>query len=150
MITCNLAKMNLAKTPLPPPLTQLWMNETKIIDSFHLKDHVSPSCKEHFSPAPYKAMHPYLNTQAGEQTFTWLHRFRFILSAMPKVHHLFYLHRMVLRRNKYTVKCYKNGKKKACSPQSWLLALFTIYARRYTFLNILIFITKSICYSTMN
>ena len=110
---CNLAKMHAAKTPLPlsPPLDQLWINTTKIIDTFHLKNHVSATCKEVFSPAPYKATHPYLNTQAGEQTFTWLHRFRFLLSAMPKIHHMFYLHRMVLRRNKYTEKCYRYGRK---------------------------------------
>ena len=131
--TCNLAKMHAAKTPLPlsPPLDQLWMNVIKIIDSFHLRNHVSPACKELFSPAPYKATHPYLNTQAGEQTFTWLQRFKFILSAMPKAHHLFYLHRMVLRRNMYTSKCYKNGKKpvlpKACHQFTTKTSLLTVY-----------------------
>ena len=34
-----------------------------------------------------------------------------ILCAMPKVHHLFFLHRMVKHRNNYTVRCYKNGRK---------------------------------------
>ena len=40
-----------------------------------------------------------MNTQVGEQTFTWLYNFKHILCAMPKVHHLFYLHQMVVRRN---------------------------------------------------
>ena len=30
---------------------------------------------------------------------------------MNKIHHLFYLHRMVVKRNAYTEKCYRNGKK---------------------------------------
>ena len=48
---------------------------------------------------------------AAEQTFVWLSRFKKILCAMPKVHHLFYLHRMVKHRNAYTTACYKYGKK---------------------------------------
>ena len=47
----------------------------------------------------------------AEQTFVWLSRFKKILCAMPKVHHLFYLHRMVKHRIAYTTACYKNKKK---------------------------------------
>ncbi len=110
---CNLARLNAAQLPLPfpPPLDQMWLNTTKIIDSFHLKNHVSEKCKRLFSPAQVKEQYPCMNTQVGEQTFTWLHHFKHILCAMPKLHHLFYLHRMVVRRNQYTAKCYMYGKK---------------------------------------
>lgn len=110
---CNLAKLRVAKQPLPfpPPLDRLWLDVQKIIDVFHFKNHVSPDCRQKFSPAKMKEEHPNFNTQAGEQTFVWVHRFNHILCSMNKVHHLFYLHRMVLRRNNYTSKCYFNGKK---------------------------------------
>ena len=64
-----------------------------------------------YSPAKVKEKNPDFNTQAGEQTFVWVGRFKHILCAMKKCNHLFYLHRMVLRRNSYTCKCYLRGKK---------------------------------------
>lgn len=87
------------------------MNVVKVIDVFHFPNHISPICREKFSPAQMKAENPNFNTQAGEQTFVWVHRFKNILCAMKKCNHLFYLHRMVLRRNKYTVKSYQRGRK---------------------------------------
>ena len=110
---CNLERMRASRLPLPlePPLDQLWIKVIKIIDTFHLPNHVSEECKLKYSPERIKEKYPHFNTQVGEQTFTWLHRFRHILCAMPKIHHLFYLHRMVVRRNLYTAKCYQHGKK---------------------------------------
>ena len=110
---CNLEKIKAAKAPLPfpPPLDKLWLNLNKVIDVFHFANHVSPECREKFSPAKLKKEHPDYNTQAGEQTFVWIHRFSHILCSMNRTHHLFYLHRMVLRRNKYTSQCYLKGKK---------------------------------------
>ena len=87
------------------------LKTTKIIDTFHLKNHISESCRRQFSPERVEQQYPDMNTQVGEQTFTWLYHFKHILCSMPKVHHLFYLHRMVVRRNQYTAKCYKYGKK---------------------------------------
>ena len=110
---CNLAKLKVARSPLPlpQPLDTVWLNVVKIIDTFHIGNHVSATCKETFSPEKVKADNPDFNTQAGEQTFVWAGRFRHILCSMNKTHHLFYLHRMVLRRNNYTAKWYRNGKK---------------------------------------
>ena len=110
---CNLAKMEVACKVLtfPQPLDKVWLNVEKIIDSFHLKNHVSPKCREQFSPALIKTEHPDYNTQSGEQTFVWVGHFKYILCSMNKTHHLFYLHRMVLRRNLYSEKCYINGRK---------------------------------------
>lgn len=110
---CNLAKLKIARSPLPfqPPLDRLWLDVKKVIDVFHFKNHISPECQRQFSPAKVKEEHPHFNTQAGEQTFVWVHRFAHILCSMNKVHHLFYLHRMVVCRNAYTSKCYSYGKK---------------------------------------
>ena len=93
---CSLARLNAAKAPLPfpAPLDQMWLKIIKIIDTFHLKNHISESCRCQFSPERVKQQYPDMNTQVGEQTFTWLYH---ILCSMPKVHHLFYLHRMVVR-----------------------------------------------------
>lgn len=110
---CNLARINAAKAPLPfpPPLDKLWLDVEKVIDVFHFKNHISADCRKKFSPAKLKEEHPNFNTQAGEQTFVWVHRFSHILCSMNKTHHLFYLHRMVVGRNRYTSKCYVNGNK---------------------------------------
>lgn len=110
---CNLARLKVAQSPLPfpPPLDHMWHNVHKIIDVFHYPNHVSRDCQTKFSPESVKEKYPNYNTQAGEQTFLWVGRFKHILCSMNKTHHLFYLHRMVLRRNTYTVKCYKSGRK---------------------------------------
>ena len=110
---CNIDRMKVAQNPLPlpTPLDCLWLGIEKVIDSFHLSNHVSAACREKYSPSKLKADNPSYNTQAGEQTFVWVGRFRHILCSMNKVHHLFYLHRMVRRRNSYSAKCYRNGRK---------------------------------------
>ena len=110
---CGLQRLRIARQPLPfnPPFDRLWMTINKIIDSFHLPNHNDPQCREKYNPDSIKAENPAFNTQAGEQTFVWAGRFRHILCAMNKTHHLFYLHRMIRRRNAYTAKCYKFGKK---------------------------------------
>ena len=110
---CNIERMHIARKPLPlpPPMERAWMNVGKVIDVFHFGNHVSPQCKERFSPAKLKEENPDFNTQAGEQTFIWVSRFQHILCSMPKNHHLFYLHRMVLKGNAYTAKCYRRNKK---------------------------------------
>ena len=82
IIMCNLDRMKVAQKPLrfPPPLDKLWMNIEKIIDVFHFKNHVSPECQRKYSPANLKTAYPNFNTQAGEQTFVWIHRFNKILA----------------------------------------------------------------------
>lgn len=110
---CNLCRLRVAKKPLPlpPPMDHAWLSVQKIIDTFHLKNHTSDVCHTKYSPEEVKQRNPSFNTQAGEQTFIWMGKFKYIVCAMSKTHHLFYLHRMVRRRNKYTEKCYSNGKK---------------------------------------
>ena len=53
-------------------MDMLWLNIEKIIDVFHFPNHISPDCKDKFSPMKVKDEHPDYNTQVGEQTFTWV------------------------------------------------------------------------------
>ena len=110
---CNVCKLKVARKPLPlqAPFDRIWLNIEKVIDTFHFKNHVDPQCKTKYSPETLKRDHPDWNTQAGEQTFVWVGRFKHILCSMTKTHQLFYLHRMVRRRNAYTGKCYIFGRK---------------------------------------
>ena len=106
---CNLCRLNVARQSLPlaPPFDNMWL---EVIDMFHLRNHIS-QCQSKYSAQRLKDQHPHYNTQAGEQTFVWLSRYKHIVCAMTKTHHLFYLHRMVRRRNYYTAKCYSYGRK---------------------------------------
>ena len=110
---CNLDKLRVAQhpLPLPPPLDTAWLNVEKIIDKFHFANHIGKTCREKYNPEPFKVQHPKYNTQAGEQTFIWAGRFRNIVCSMTKAHHIFYLHRMVTRRNAYTSRCHERGKR---------------------------------------
>ena len=110
---CHLDGLKAAENPLPwaAPWDRAWMFIQKMIDSLDIRNHKDQSCKESYNPANLKKELPDGNTMAAEQTFVWLSHFKKILCAMPKVHHLFYLHRIVKRRNRYATTCYKNGKK---------------------------------------
>ena len=110
---CNLDRLRAVETPLPLPsrLDKMWMSVTKIIDVFHFCNHVGADCQRKYSPEHVKRLNPSWNTQAGEETFTWLSRFKHIVCSMLKHHHLFFIHRMVVSHNAYTVKCYKHGRK---------------------------------------
>ena len=108
---CNVDRMRVARHPLPlkEPFHRLWLDVNKVIDLLHLKNHKDPKCKKEYNPEALKESLPKLNTPVAEQTFIWSARFKKILGAMPKTHFLFYYHRMVVRRNRYTEKCYKNN-----------------------------------------
>ena len=90
---------------------RVWLSISKVIDTFHLRNHTRPECHTYYNPEKLKEAHPGYNTQACEQTFSWLGRYHKVLSSMPKVHNHFYLHRLVKRRNLYNSYCYKKGKK---------------------------------------
>ena len=110
---CHLDGLRAARNvlPWPAPWDKAWMSIRKIIDSLHIRNHKDKTCQKKYDPRILKEEIPNGNTMAAEQTFVWLSRFKKILCAMPKAHHLFYLHRIVKHRNNYTVKCYKSGKK---------------------------------------
>ncbi len=46
------------------------------------------------------------NTEAAEQTFVWLGRFKRLLNSMSKRKHHFFLHSLVRERNEYTEWCF--------------------------------------------
>lgn len=114
---CNLDRFRCTKEklPLPPPFDSMFININKLIDDFHLRNHKNPSCRQNYSSEKFKKMHPdkakTKNSSVCEQLFVWLGRFHKNLNSMTKRHFLFYLHRMVVRRNKYTERQYRNGKK---------------------------------------
>lgn len=66
---CSLAMLKVAKNPLPfaPPLDQLWLKVEKVIDVFHLKNHVSVQCRENFSLAELKKANPNLIPKLGSR-----------------------------------------------------------------------------------
>ena len=88
--------MKTAKEDLPfeAPFNKLWISISKIIDVFHLKNHKRTECHSKYNPKALET-HPTFNTQACEQTFSWLGRFHRILTSMPKLHNNFFLHRLV-------------------------------------------------------
>ena len=110
---CHLDGLKAVKQslPLPAPFDEMWIKIKKIIDSLHIRNHTDKRCKGLYLPENVKMNHPDFNTMAAEQTFVWLSRFKRILVAMGKTHHLFYLHRMVKIRNRYTELCYRCGRK---------------------------------------
>ena len=58
---------------------------TKIIDTLHISNHKDPKCKQIYHPDQVKKDDlSTFNTMTCEQTFSWLSRFKKILSAMQK------------------------------------------------------------------
>lgn len=110
---CNLCNLNVAKKPLPLPVPydMMWLNVSKFIDDLHLRNHKRPECKVLFSTARLRTKYESLNTPVCEQTFTWASKFKHIMNAMPKRRFLFFYHRMVVRRNIYTERCYMENRK---------------------------------------
>ena len=112
---CNIIKLRAAqeKLPLPDKFTKMW--QKVIVDGLHINNHKHEHCKTALHLDNIYRMYPDLkgtrNTMAAEQTFVWLGRYKKIISSMPKLHHLFFLHRLVKRRNRYNSECYKNHRK---------------------------------------
>lgn len=107
---CHLDTLRAARKelPLPYPFNTMWTNIKKVIDRLHLQNHVDPKCKEMYNPD--KILSKSFNTMAAEQVNVWASRLKRIMTPMPYLHHMFFFHRMVQRRNAYTECCYKVGK----------------------------------------
>ena len=111
---CHVDNLRIARKPLeslPGDLKFIWLDIKKIIDSLHIHNHKDTQCHQRYNPDQLKETNPYYNTMSCEQTFAWFSRYKKILGAMGKVHHHFYLHRMVKRRNSYISYCYSNGRR---------------------------------------
>ena len=107
---------------------KIWLKVTKVIDRLHLRNHKNKECHQLFSPEPFKEKNPHLNTPVTEQVFTWAARFKKILCAMPQERFLFYYHRMVVRRNRYTSRCHRESRlpvlpKVRSQFSTWLIVL---------------------------
>ena len=81
-----------------------------MIDDLHCKNHVEV-CKQTWNPDKIREVYPKANLVCCEQTFAWLGRFKKILNQMGKVHHHFFLHCLVKRRNEFTTRMYEEGRR---------------------------------------
>ena len=108
---CHLDGLRAAKNALsfPKLWDTMWQVIGKVIDHFHYGNHTDKNCKVKYNLESCLLNDD--NSEVAEQTFIWAGRFKKIVCAMPKVHHLFFLHRMIKHRNNYTCRCYKAGKK---------------------------------------
>ena len=129
---CQLIKTKATSTslPLPAPYDNMWHRINKVVDALHIKNHVEPQCHTDLHPDNFFEMYPELkgqrNTQAADQTFVWLGRFKKIVCSLSKTHHLFYLHCMVKHRNQYNVMCYAE-KRKPLLPYLFKIVLLISY-----------------------
>jgi hypothetical protein len=107
---CHLDSLRASRKdlPLPSPFNTMWKDVKKVIDRLHLQNHVDPTCKTKYNPD--SILSKGLNTMAAEQVNVWASRLKRIMVAMPYLHHMFFFHRMVKRRNAYTQFCYEIGK----------------------------------------
>ena len=112
---CNVVKMRAAQRSLPPSFgkfSDVWKKTNKMIDGLHISNHKDAFCKEQLGPDRFDIMYLDLketrNSMTAERVFSWASRFKKIVSVMPKPRHLFYMHRMILRRNQYTSTCLKS------------------------------------------
>ena len=115
---CNVMKMRAAKKDLPEQFGEfrdVWKYVNKMIDGLHISNHKSSTCQEQLGPHRLDEMYPDLkksrNSMAAEQVFSWAGRFKKILSVMPNKRHIFYLHRMIIRRNAYTATCLRSRRR---------------------------------------
>ena len=110
---CHICDLNLLKGPLslPAPYDEMRLKIQKVIDPLHSKNHTRSDCKTKFNPEVVRKLYPQANFMQCEQTFAWLGRYKKILNSTPKAHFNFLIHRLVIGRNKYTVRCYGRNKR---------------------------------------
>ncbi len=134
---CQLDSLRAAKQPLalPKPYDLMWQKITKvcilllyiiIMTSLHIYMHAcrllmictlkimyEQTVTDNIPSSQGSRIEPsILNLMTAEQTFAWISRYkRTILCSMNKLHHQFFLHRIVYRRNRYTEWCIDTGRK---------------------------------------
>ena len=62
----------------------------QVIDSFHYKNYTDPECKVKYNLSVVRDKYPNVNLMCYEQTFIWLSRYKKIVYALSKNHHLFF------------------------------------------------------------
>ena len=110
---CHIDELNLLNKPLAlsEPYKNMWQKIQKVIDPLHIKNHTRKQCKTLYNPQKVTEKYKDGNMMQCEQTFAWLGRYKKILNSTPKTHFHFILHRLVVGRNKYTERCYQDGKR---------------------------------------
>lgn len=83
----------------------------QVINDLHIKNHADKKCVDKTTLLKVRQSNPLFNLMTAEQTFAWLSRYKRILCSMDKLHHQFFLHSLVHRRNKYTERCIAKGRK---------------------------------------
>jgi len=80
----------------------------KGVDALHIKNHVRVECRNEYPKVieNLRSTFERPNTEAAEQTFVWLGRFKRLLNSMSKRKHHFFLHSLVRERNEYTEWCF--------------------------------------------
>lgn len=78
----------------------------QVIDDLHFRNHKDADCRLRYDPAIIKQKHPQANLMCAEQFFSWLSRYKRILSSMSKTTCFICMCMIVKRRNSYTQKCY--------------------------------------------
>ena len=110
---CHIDELKLLNKPLslPAPFDKMWGSINKVIDPLHIRNHTREKCQQLYSPKSVTSKYPEANMMQCEQTFAWLGRYKKILNSTPKTTFQFLLHRLVVGRNSYTERCYKDGKR---------------------------------------
>lgn len=108
---CNVDKMRVVKQLLflIEFYYRFWIDVNKVIDRLYLRNYKDVKCKENYNFDVFKELIFKLNTLVAEQIFIWVVRFKKIFGVMLKSYFLFFYYRMVVRRNRYIEKCYKNN-----------------------------------------
>lgn len=112
---CHLDALRISQKdlPLPVPFNKMWQKVGKVIDRLHLRNHKDPKCKIMYNPD--SSLSKSANAMAAEQVNVWASRLKRIMASMPYIHHMFFFHRMVKKRNAYTEFCYRFGKQPVCT-----------------------------------
>ena len=110
---CHIDELKLLNKPLalPEPYNNMWQKIQKVIDPLHIKNHTRKQCQILYNPQKVKEKYKDGNMMQCKQTFAWLGRYKKILNSTPKTHFHFILHRLVVGRNRYTERCYQDGKR---------------------------------------
>lgn len=110
---CHVDELKILNQPLslPEPYNKMWSKINKVIDPLHIKNHTRGQCKILYDPKNVTLKYPKGNMMQCEQTFAWMSRYKKILNSTSKSHFNFLLHRLVIGRNRYTERCYRDGRR---------------------------------------
>lgn len=75
-----------------------------VVDRFHFKNHVGKFCKQWVDPAKCAALGPKTQTEAAEQSFSWLARSKHTLRHMTEGRFQFMVLHLMEQRNQWLVK----------------------------------------------